>query len=315
MSDDSDVDVDATPKLTETEKNFFSSWSKDPTILPIGGEHFFVCQYTGMTTKHRAGLPGFLLGKSAKTVGTFGCFQDWNTLARALVDAKQNGWLTERTMDLISSWLATNLGGDKIDMPRQRENLERFGGQMSDDEYRGTYIVMYSHKLIAANDEHELREKNKAAAKANHHPAPTLLSALRSECDGAFGLFKVAILPQAPSWFALQRLETPDQGPFGREVLSVLNAEAMPPTGAGNTVVSDYGFVFPRSAENWMDQNMRPTKKAAMLANKERARLERAAKRKQSSAMSKLRKKVATKEKRRVEMATFAAEAAKMVKA
>jgi hypothetical protein len=298
--------------------NFFDAngFTKKPVIQVVGGNAFYLCAYTGLASTTRVGLPGHLVGKSATTVGTFGCFRNWNVLFRFLTSAVDAGDLAQAEFDSISSWFAETFGNDQMALAPDRSRLLAFGGDLADGDYDHLYEIYKPETLIEAATEWEERQKK---PKTERVPKPTVQTTLREMQDPAAPtFFSVCTWAKSPNFFAVQRVGTNELAP---SVTNWLDVERLPLGSVGSVLISGPDNNT-KAAEKWLDENARPAKlaakKAAQKLEAERKRRDqlaaKAQKRPAHMASTPAGKKVARKPKSKaVDMATFAQDAAAAV--
>ncbi len=309
-----DIDFgDATP-----DNSFFADWSKTPAIVTVAGSNFYVCQYTGATTPTRAGLPGFLVGKSLKSKELHGSFKNWNVLFRALVAGVSAKRVEESVMDAISSWFAETYGEKNMKLAPPATTLLRFGGKWSDEDYDNDYPPYDAAPLIRADE--EARERQLARTKKAMLPntsVPTLAATLKELSGPGPSFFKVCVWPKVPTFFSAVPYD--EHGDFAATVKNTLHAERLPTRTLSPTIFTSGPPALPVTAERWLDANARPAKAAAIAAAREAEKAAKAAERKKEKGSTpqvkpKRKRTSAPKpNKRKTDMAQFAASAAALL--
>lgn len=194
--------------------------ARNPPIIEINSSKFYLCAYTGSLIYERVGIPEFLLNDPAsvpKREGLrtddkqrmWGAFRDWNTLARFLMDGVEMSLMTALHADAILQWISayTNCTNN-VTIPPKRDELERFGGTLSEDKFFGTY-TMFNAKAIHVNNDEDSRELEKALRKEKTESQPPKLAGAIKNLLLPNQLTHLHVTAATPSVFWIERAAAP----------------------------------------------------------------------------------------------------------
>lgn len=194
--------------------------SRNPQILEVNGSRFFLDLYTGALISARVGIPAFLLNSPAepkKREGDkndsdqrmWGSFRDWNTLARFILDGVESGEITALHKDAIFSWISSYTGcTESVTIPPARKELERFGGEMTDDQFQAKYTPLTS-KSVTVDMEEDVREMEKAMRKEKSDAQPPKLAQAIKDVLLTNQLTHLHVTAATPSVFWIERASAP----------------------------------------------------------------------------------------------------------
>lgn len=193
---------------------------RNPSVVPVNNKNFYVCVYSGALIETRVGIPEFLLNaptEPGKREGSknddkqrmWGAFRDWNTLARFILDGLEQKVLTHEHKDAIFSWISSFTEyNENITIPPSRESLERFGGQLTDDEFMAKY-TRFNAKCISVEDDLMMRSVEASLRKEKTAEQPPKLAGAIKDLLLPGQLTHLHMTVATPSVFWVERASNP----------------------------------------------------------------------------------------------------------